>query len=125
MKKREAKYQTLFNKYLRKTGMLGYFELKQTKAKSIPWSAIQPHQLAGLLAAREGGLVWKLSDEDQRRKPFDCFSVPALEAYVVVFFGATCCIIPIKTFLYAKDRSEDPSLSMEFAEDLAIKVIHT
>src|SRR5665213_2171919 len=89
MKKREAKYNTLFNKYLRESGMRGYFELKQTKAKSISWFCVQPHQLAGLFAAREGGFIWKLSDEDQRRKPFDCFSTPPLEAYIVIFFTDT------------------------------------
>ena len=124
MKKREAKHNTLFNKYLRKSGMQGYFELKQTKGNSIRWSCVEPHQMAGLLAAEQGGFIWKLSDEDQRRKPFDCFSAPPLKSYVVIFFPKAFHIILAVKFFKERGATDEPSLTRDVSFRLAERVIN-
>ena len=125
MDKKEAKYNTLFNKYIRESKTYFYYELKQTKANSISWNKIEHHQLEKLLAAEEHGLVWKLSDQDQRKKPFDGFSSPPQPAFVVIYFTDTFYMIPVKAFAYAKEHSGERTLTREFATDLSEKVIRT
>lgn len=99
MQKREAKFQTVFNKYLRelqKRGEgYGHYELKQTQTKSFAFSKIQDHQIAGLMAAEMNGFVWKYSDQDQRMKPFDCSSMPRMKSYIVIKYPECFCIIGI------------------------------
>ena len=124
MKKREAKFQTIFNKYLRESGLRGYFELKQTRTDSIPWSCVESHQMAGLLSAEAHGFVWKLSDEDRRPKPFDCLASPRMPSYVVIKFPKAFYLIPAKEFMFERNRTEERSLTDERAYEIASKVIH-
>ena len=123
--KKEANFQIVFNKYLRATGMQGYFELKQTKTM-FSFSAFEPHQITSLLAAQEHGLVYKLSDSDMRIKPFDCISTPPLTAYIVISFTKFFCIIPVNAFVaYVQkpDHNSQKSLTMLKARELAYRVV--
>ena len=122
MKKREASFQTIFTKYLRETQMQGHFELKQTTGARFLYSKIEEHQIAGLLAGEQRGLVWKYSDEDSRQKPFDCSCMPPMPGYVVIKYPGLFCIIPIKK-IWAEIRRGEKSLIAAHACDLAVKVI--
>lgn len=128
MKKREASFQTEFNKYLRAKKLYGVFELKQTTTNYFLFDAVKPHQVDGLLAAQDYGFVWKLSDMDIREKPFDCMNVPPVPGYVVIKYPGAFFIITIIAFLNAKERNRNKNrrtLSKEVAEQIChLKVIH-
>lgn len=98
MKKREADFNVVFNKYLRAKGLHCYYELKQVKL-TLSYNAFEPQQLESLLAAQEHGLVYKFSDSDQRIKPFDGISAPPLPAFVVIKFSRIVYLIPIDKFI--------------------------
>ncbi len=66
--------------------MYCYYELKVAKGDRFTFSNIEDHQDTGLPALAKEGLVWKLSDEDSRKKPCDGFCTPPLPAYLVVKF---------------------------------------
>lgn len=118
MNKKEARWQVIFGHYLRETGREGFFELKQTSGKSFPFSKIEPHQLDGLLSAEKNGLVWKLSDEDRRKKPCDCLAIPPLPAYLVIKFPDAYYAIRIMDIQRLKDSGE-PGITKDKAIDLA------
>lgn len=61
-------------------------EIKVAKGKTIPESALLPHQRLALLAASGKGLTHKLSDEARRQQPFDAFHAVGVKAYVVACF---------------------------------------
>lgn len=84
---RENKSNTLLNQYLREKRMWCYYELKVAKGGRFAFSKIEVNQDEGLPALQKNGLVWKLSDEDSRKKPCDGFCTPPLPAYLVVKFG--------------------------------------
>lgn len=123
--KREADFQTQFNRYLRETKMIGAFELKQTKTYLLPFSALKEHQEHGLLAAQINGFVWKLSDADPREKPFDCISTGTIPAYVVIKYPKLFAIIKIEAFIKERNESVLKSLPRERAKEIATKVILT
>lgn len=83
----EAKNNTILNQYLREKRMYCYYELKVAKRGRFQFSAIEENQDEGLPALQKEGLVWKLSDEDMRKKPCDGFCAPPLPAYLVIKFG--------------------------------------
>lgn len=123
MKRREASFQTLFNKYLRVKRLYGNFELKQTKGVSISFSCLEEHQIAGLLAGEREGLVWKYSDQDQRQKPFDCSSNPPLPGFVVVRFSTHFYVIPIRAFLDEMVNRARKSLTQQRARDICLHAV--
>lgn len=119
MNKKEAKFQTVFNQYLRKKKLFGYFELKEATGDSLPFSAIKQHQLNGLLAASRNGFVWKLSDQDQREKPFDCMYTKPAGAYVVIKYGKVFYIITAQMFHFQSEVSESKSLTKQRAKEIS------
>ncbi len=120
---RESKSNTLLNQYLRETRMYCYYELKVAKGGRFQFSNIEEVQDEGLPALEREGLVWKLSDEDMRRKPCDGFCSPPLPAYLVIRFGERFCFI-----LYGKiaelRASGTKGISEEEAIGLSTKVVH-
>ncbi len=82
----ESKFQTKFNQYLRESKMLGYFELKVVNTETFLFSKLENNQIEGLSPLEKNGLIWKLSDEDSRLKPCDCFSAPPMPSYLVLIF---------------------------------------
>jgi penicillin-binding protein-related factor A (putative recombinase) len=125
MIKSEAKFQTLFNHWLRKEffpeNQGGFaFELKHTRGKnSLPFSALEDHQLNSLLTVSYGSFIYKISDESQGYKPFDCFALRLCEAYVVICYPSFFVLIKIEAFVHQKKRSKAKSLSAEQAKEIA------
>ena len=128
MNKREAKWQTIFNQYLRKlqpVGLgFGHYELKQTITDKFFYSKIETTQYESLPVLESTGLVWKHSDQDQRIKPCDCSSIPPLPTYVVIKYPIGFCVIRYKDLMKEKEGSKMKSISQERAQQIAEKVIH-
>ena len=120
--RKEAKWQIVFNQYLREKKMHGFFELKYTDAGIFPFAKIETVQWEGLVATEKNGLVWKLSDEDQRQKPCDCFSIPPLPSYLVIKFKDGFYIIRFQKIIDWRDDGKI-SISRVDAEKIADKII--
>jgi hypothetical protein len=103
---RESKANTILNQYLREKRLYCYYELKVARGKTFNFGKIETHQDEGLPALANNGLVWKLSDEDSRRKPCDGFCAPPLPAYLVIQFGATFYFIPYDKISVMRDLGD-------------------
>jgi len=126
MIKRESKSNTIFNQYLRekrKEGFYCYYEIKIAKGNTFYFRDIEINQLEGLPATEEEGLVWKFSDQDQRKKPIDGMSAPPLPSYLVIKFKESFYMIRIGQIL---KMIEDcyTQITLEQARKLAEKIIH-
>lgn len=119
MNKREADFQVVFNKYLRKKGLTGVFELKQTTGKTIRFNVVKEHQIEGLRAAQNSGFVWKLSDADIRMKPFDVIAAPPLRAYIVIKFPGIFHVIPLDAYIAFRDSIGKSALTIGESCELA------
>ena len=118
--KREAKYQSLFNSWLKANNFpTGAFELKQTQGKSLPFSDVKPHQLRALRIAKHGTFAYKISDFDMAWKPFDSFCLTTVPAYIVVFFKRNGYMIDVDDFLLEATKSTRKSLTEQRAIDLS------
>ena len=122
MARSEAKWQTIFNQYVREKQIYGFFELKFTQKNSFPFSKIEIVQYDGLQATEKSGLVWKLSDEISRPKPCDSFSIPPLPSYVVIKFEDGFYMVRIGEIVKMRD-SGLISITREQAERVAEKII--
>jgi hypothetical protein len=86
MKKREATFQSKFNRWVEnKWHGTAAFELKLTTGQSIPFNAVAEHQMLALLLAKTGRLVYKIPDLGVQN-PFDSVCLEGISAYVVVQF---------------------------------------
>jgi len=124
MIKREARLQTMFNKYVEETGILGYFELKQTKANSLAYNSLAEHQEDGLIAAKISGFRWKLSDADPRQKPFDYVSAPPMDSFVVIGWTDCFTIIHMSSFERERNKKERKSIAKDRAKEIAMKIVY-
>lgn len=122
MKKKEAKWQTIFNQYLREYPISGFFELKSTDKDYFPFSKIEIHQYDGLQATKKNGLVWKFSDEDRRQKPCDCVCIPALPSYIVIKFPSAYYMIEIGQIVRLRENGVI-SITQEVAKDISERII--
>ena len=62
-------------------------ELKIVKnGKPMPFNKIAEHQLSGLYDAKHSGCYHKLSDMSREKKPFDCFFIKEVAAYIVIWW---------------------------------------
>lgn len=120
---RETKANTLLNQYLREKRIYCYYELKIASGKLFSFSKIETNQDEGLPALANEGLVWKLSDEDSRKKPCDGFCAPPLPAYLVVKFGPAFYMIHYADIQEMK-ASGKKSITEQEAQDISIKVVH-
>lgn len=123
MIKKEARWQTIFNQYLREKRPYGYFELKQTMKDLFPFSKIEKHQYEGLQATEKEGLVWKMSDEDQREKPIDSLCTPPLPSYLVIKFPDAFYMIRIKEIVEMRENGAI-GISLERAKEIAEKILY-
>lgn len=111
MKKREAEFTTRFKKWLRSRPRRSFsaaYELKVTTGKSIPFSAVQPHQVDALLQVKENFFMFKIPDAGYQN-PFDMFVMDGQEAYVVFAFlterePARVWIIDINMFVTIREN---------------------
>ena len=87
MQKTEAQFTTKFRDwlYFQKKFQPAAFEIKATKSKSIPLSAVKEHQLEALKAVKNGRFYYKIPDDAYAQKPFDCFTLKG-SAYIVLAF---------------------------------------
>lgn len=83
---KEKDFQTSFTKWLKyKYQGSGCFELKLCKEKSLPFSAVEPHQIQALLNAKHQHIEFKIPDVGYQN-PFDCFRLEHVPAFVVIMF---------------------------------------
>lgn len=127
IRKLEAKWQTIWNQYLREmkekgTPIYGFFELKQTSKDSLPFSKIEIHQYDGLQATDKSGLIWKWSDDDMRQKPCDSASIPPLPSYVVIKFPDAYYMIRIGEIVKLREQG-GISVTREQAEKIAERIV--
>lgn len=120
MQKKEAQFQTKFNHWLRnKFQQTAVFELKVSINDSLPFSRIEKHQINSLLAVNNGTFVYKISDQSQGYKPFDCFSLSYIPAYVVVLYPSKrFYLIEINDFIKIS-KTGNKSLSEPQAQKVA------
>lgn len=95
------------------------FELKQTTSSSIPFSAVQEHQINGLLAAKKGQILYKAPDDSIGMKPFDFFYLNKSQAWIVIKFPTAWEIIDVETFILEKERSKRQSLTAGRAHEIS------
>lgn len=88
MAKPEALFTTRFKKWLHKN-MKGVhvaaYEIKVTEKKSIPFSAVSPHQIESLLAVSRGKFLYKIPDAGWQN-PFDLLALAGARAYIILGF---------------------------------------
>jgi hypothetical protein len=120
--KKEAKWQTVWNQYVREKKLYGFFELKQTDTESFPFSKIETVQYDGLQATEKNGLVWKFSDTDMRPKPCDSVSIPPLPSYLVIKFPDGFYMIRFQRIVEHREFGRI-SITKAEAEKLAEKII--
>ncbi len=123
MVRREAADTILWNHYCKQKKIYGIFELKHCENRRFNFSAFEPHQIDSLMACEEEGLVWKLSDADQRKKPADMISVPFYPAYVVIRFPEGFVMIRITDFVKFMNQSSETFITYEDAKKIATKII--
>lgn len=93
---KEKNFQTEF---MRRNKITGVFELKfcnLSKTKRMRFDSLKCHQLDALCRANgPHGFWWKITDNPiypgkrtrfHTKKPFDCFRISGVQAYVVVMF---------------------------------------
>lgn len=121
----EAEFQTKFTRWAKhNVKHTAAFELKVCNEKSLPFNAVQEHQVANLLSARDRSLVYKIPDAGYDQKPFDCFCLSGAEAYVVVLFyenrgDKEFYMIKIHDFLKMQEQSEKKSFTKTDAQGWA------
>jgi penicillin-binding protein-related factor A (putative recombinase) len=130
-KVKEAQAQVLFRDH---NTLKGVFELKLAKTSSILFSAVKPHQKEYLTQiSGEKGMFYKIPDSpifsgNKTRfgvpKPFDCFNLSNIPAYVVICFYQPrkykkFFYITIRDFLCEEEMSERKSLTMERAMEIS------
>ncbi len=130
MMKREAKFTQLFRHWLKAnpdfTHLSAAFELKQTTSSSIPFSAVEEHQIDALCAAQgTGGILYKAPDDSRGVKPFDLFFLKRARAFVVIKFPKHFEIITIGTFLLERDKGERKSLTAGRAKEISVVSVKT
>lgn len=119
MQKREAKFQSLFNKWVKsefqKTAV---FELKQTVNERLPFSRLEAHQANALWHAKHHLIVYKLPDCGFQN-PCDSICLRGVSAYVVIRYPQFFCLIDIDVFVKESEESEEKSLTSERAKEIA------
>lgn len=130
---KEKDFQSLFTKYIKTHPQKrsAVYELKICKLPSLAFSRLEAHQKMFLLDAAYGedkGVFHKISDMSLGQKPFDCFYVTGVDAYVVVLFyhpreKKEALFIPIANWIYEEGNCSRKSLTEERARTLATKII--
>ena len=126
--KREAEFQTLFRHWLKAhpMPMSCAFELKQTTTDSLPFDAVQDHQVAALQACHHStiGFLYKIPDDSRGVKPFDMMYFREARGFVVIRYPDFFCLIDVGKFIVERDvRSKRKSLTAAAARGIAYMVI--
>lgn len=117
--KREAAFYGTFRSFLQnRFKRSGAFEIKQTTKDSIPFSAVQPHQIAALIAAKRGTLVYKPPDDTRGFKPCDFLVLHSVRAYVVIKYPEGFVLIDVDDWSEEERKSQSKSLTWERARQI-------
>lgn len=119
---RENASNTLLNQYLREIRMYCYYELKVAKDGRFIFKNIEVNQDEGLPALEKEGLVWKLSDEDSRKKPCDGFCAPPLPSYLVIKFDNKYYFVGYEKIVAMKEDG-NKSITEKECYDLSTKIL--
>jgi len=122
--KREASITPTIKKFLKQNKIYCNWEAKQTTTDSIPFSAVEDHQINSLIAGQEEGIDWKYSDSDPRVKMFDGSNNPPLPGYVIIKYPKGITLITVNNFIHARIAHRKKSLSYERACEIADKIIY-
>lgn len=132
------KEKNLYPLFRDKNETVGVFEIKLVKKNCIPFKNIYDHQIEALQKAdSDCGLYHKIADQTVGRnntfgwtlkKPFDCFYVKNIPAYVVIIFyipikKKIAYYIRIKDFVKMKSEAIRKSITEEMAKNYAEKVL--
>lgn len=116
----------------------GIFELKLCKGNALPFNAVKDHQRVALTnVSCSTGLFFKIPDSpifagSKQRfsvlKPFDCFALAKVPAYVVICFYVPrqykkFFYIPISVFVQEEQDSPRKSLTMQRAQEISYTVL--
>lgn len=100
------------------------FELKLTKSASLPFSALKEHQLEALYQAKHNRLAHKIADDSVGFKPFDCFHVREVPAFVVVSYYTRgekkFYMIDVDDWIKEREASDRKSLTRERAAQIGL-----
>lgn len=125
---RESDLQTKITRYARSMWKRGSvaIEVKITKGKSLPFKSVMDHQVAALLKAKHGSLVYKIADTGYDKKPFDMFILQGSLAFVAVQFYIRGCktvyFIDIDVWTNEIAHSHRKSLTEDRAKEIAFVV---
>lgn len=125
---KEANFQSEFGK---RNTYLGVFELKLCKGKSLPFNALKEHQKEALVKVTNCGLYHKISDfpmfsgnkmRFNKPKPFDCFYLKDIPAYVVIMFYVpykkkTVYYIKIQDWITMGTKANRKSMTEQMANE--------
>lgn len=120
----EKDFQTKFTRWLKSGSNIptGAFELKLSKGISLPFNAVQDHQIAALKIAKHGRLAFKIPDDSRGTKPMDCFLLAGTDAWVVVMFWERgqkeFFLIDVDAFVAERDSSKRKSLTSDRARGI-------
>jgi len=121
---REKDFQSHFSKWLQYEfpTKSAAFELKLCKGKSMPFSAVQDHQLAALKAVKSKGIIYKIPDTGFQN-PFDCFKLKSNYSFVVIMYykrgQKEFFMIDIDAFISEKMTSKRKSLTEKRAKEIS------
>lgn len=125
MNKREAAFQTKFNRWLkyeykRKRVVSSAFELKSATSSALPFAEVRLHQKESLLAAKHSRMVYKIPDDSIGYKPFDCFVLDSSAAFIVVQYpSGVFYLVDIDAWCAEESTSKRRSLTEERAKEIA------
>lgn len=126
MKKLEARFTTLYIlPWLEKNAWSSFaWEAKHSKGKdSIPFSAVEDHQVKYLHKARTNNCIGKISDDSRGQKQFDGYVFHKSEAYLIFIYPEFWCFIDILVYENEERTSIRRSITSERARQIAYKII--
>ena len=101
-------------------------ELKYSQGPPIPFTAVKPHQVQGLMDVKYDVKTWKLSDIDIRQKPFDSLVLTGMNAYVILGYHPnkhSAYLIDVDDWVRELATSKRKSITKQRAQQIAEYVI--
>jgi len=131
---KEKDIQQIFKMKNKKRGV---FELKLCKGISMPFNHVADHQIEALKAvSTDKGLYHKISDSPvsyggqrfTKPKPFDCFVLNNIPAYVVICWYIPRVkrefhYIPIQKFIEKRNNTKRKSITEEMSAEIAEEIV--
>ncbi len=118
---KEKDYQVKFSAWLRTSWkQTGAYELKVAPDKRLFFAQLAPHQKNWLMAVKHASAVYKMPDDSIGFKPFDCWCLAVVPAYVVTIFNSRFYLIDIDVW----DKAEKEMPARSLLEDEAQKIAH-